>query len=89
MAGIQPDTRDPYRARTAIPGESFPLAAPGRRPFNDAGVGLAWFGGGLILALLTFNLARFGGGGGSRYLACLAPVLYGIYRMLRSPSRKI
>ena len=88
MAGLQPDTRDPYRARTAILAEeAVPNpAAPRRRP-NDAAVGLAWFAGGLLLMVLTFGFA-FSSGGSGHYLVPMAPVLYGVFRILRSAPRK-
>ena len=88
MAGIQPDTRDPYRARTAVPGEEAPIAAAPRRRPNDAAVGLAWFLGGLLLMLLTFGFTFSSGGASGHYLVPMAPVLYGVFRILRSSPRK-
>jgi hypothetical protein len=89
MAGLQPDTRDPYRARTAILGEeAVPIAAAPRRRPNDAAVGLAWFAGGLLLMVLTFGFAFTSGGVSGHYLVPMAPVLYGVFRILRSAPRK-
>jgi hypothetical protein len=89
MAGVQPDTRDPYRARTAVFGEeAIPVAAAPRRRPNDAAVGLAWFLGGLLLMVLAFGFAFASGGGSGHYLVPMAPVLYGVFRILRSTPRK-
>jgi hypothetical protein len=88
LAGIQPDTRDPYRARTAVPGEEVPIAAAPRRRPNDAAVGLAWFLGGLLLMALARVSAFSSGSAGDLYLVPMVPVLYGVYRILRSTPRK-
>jgi hypothetical protein len=78
IAGRQMATRDPYRMLAAVPRELDPK--PVERWVNgDAELSMA-----LILLGLLVSVAMFTSGTGGVHVVAVGPMLYGLFRLLRS-----